>query len=100
MDLAPLLFLSAILFTTGLAIVVIKRNAIVVLMGIEVMLNASNVNLVVFNRIHPETIDGQMFALFVIIVAVCETAVGLAIILKVYQFYKSAVPDHIQELKG
>ncbi|MBT1702724.1 NADH-quinone oxidoreductase subunit NuoK [Fulvivirgaceae bacterium PWU20] len=100
MEALPLHILSAFLFATGLAIVIIKRNAIVVLMGIELMLNASNVNLIVFNRMHPSTFDGQMFALFVIIVAVCETAVGLAIILRVYRFYKTSVPDHIQELKG
>jgi NADH:ubiquinone oxidoreductase subunit K len=91
--------LSAFLLTVGLAIVMIKQNAIMMLIGIELMLNASNVNLIAFNRIHPDRIDGQMFALFVIIIAVCETAVGLAIILRVYRYYQSSVPDEITALK-
>lgn len=95
-----LFILSAFLFSTGLAIVVIKRNAIMMLIGIELMLNASNINLVAFNRSFPGNIDGQMFALFVIIVAVCETAVGLAIILKAYRHHQTSVPDEISELKG
>jgi NADH:ubiquinone oxidoreductase subunit K len=95
-----LLLLSALLLTTGLAIIVIKRNAIMVLIGIELMLNASNLNLVAFNQMFPKSVDGQMFALFVIIVAVCETAVGLALILRVYRFYATSVPDELTELKG
>jgi NADH:ubiquinone oxidoreductase subunit K len=95
-----LLYLSVLLFTVGLAIVIVKKNAIMMLIGIELMLNASNLNLVTFNRIHPQSIDGQMFALFVIIIAVCETAVGLAIIINMYQYYRTSVPDEISELKG
>jgi NADH:ubiquinone oxidoreductase subunit K len=95
-----LLVLGAFLFTTGIAIVIIKRNAIMILIGIELMLNASNLNLVAFNQMFPTSIEGQMFALFVIIVAVCETAVGLAIVLRVYRFYSSSVPDEISDLKG
>lgn len=79
---------------------IVKRNAILMLMGIELMLNACNLNLVAFNRLHPTSIDGQMFALFVIIVAVCETAVGLAIVLRVYKYYQSSAPDEISDLKG
>ncbi len=70
-----------------------------ILLGIELMLNASNLNLVAFNQLLPETLDGQMFALFVIIVAVCEAAVGLAIVLQVYQYYHTSVPDSVGELK-
>jgi NADH:ubiquinone oxidoreductase subunit K len=94
-----LLFLSALLFAIGLAVVIVKRNAIMILLGIELMLNASNLNLIGFNRLYPERTDGQMFALFVIVVAVCETAVGLAIILRVYKYYQTAVPDEVSELK-
>ena len=97
--LVHLLILSAVLLTVGLAIIVIKKNAIMMLIGIELMLNASNLNLVAFNQMYPETIHGQMFALFVIIVAVCETAVGLAIVLRVYSFYQTSTPDEISELK-
>ena len=95
-----LFLLSAFLLSIGLAIVIIKQNAIMMLIGIELMLNASNVNLIAFNEMFPNNINGQMFALFVIIVAVCETAVGLAIILRVYKYYQSSVPDDISELKG
>lgn len=95
-----LLYLAAFLFCIGMMIVIIKRNAIMVLLGIELMLNASNLNLVAFNHQHPAALDGQIFALFVIIVAVCEAAIGLAIVLQVYRYYQSSVPDEIADLKG
>jgi len=94
-----ILYLSALLFSAGLMTVIMKRNAIMILLGIELMLNASNLNLIAFNLLHPAKFDGQFFAIFVIIVAVCETAVGLAIILRVYQHYQTSVPDQITELK-
>ncbi len=93
------LFLSVILFSAGLMTIIIKRNAIMVLMGIELMLNAANLNLIVFNRNNAEILSGQFFSLFVIVVAVCEAAVGLAIVLRVYQYYHTAVPDEVSELK-
>lgn len=99
-SLQHLLYLAALLFCIGLAVVMVKRNTIMMLLGIELMLNASNLNLVAFNRLYPASLDGQMFALFVIIVAVCEAAVGLAIVLRVYQHYQTSVPDEISELKG
>lgn len=93
------LFLSAILFSVGLMTIIIKRNAIIVLMGIELMLNAANLNLIYFNRNNPEVLSGQFFSLFVIVVAVCEAAVGLAIVLRVYQYYQTSVLSEISELK-
>lgn len=92
------LFLGALLFSIGLIVVIIKRNLIMVLLGIELMLNASNLNLVAFNQLHTDSNSGQMFALFVIIVAVCEAAVGLAIVIQVYQYYQTSVPDEVSEL--
>lgn len=94
-----ILILGAALFVIGLMIVIVKRNAIMVLLGIELMLNASNLNLVAFNGYYANRLDGQIFSLFVIVIAVCEAAVGLAIVLRVYQFYKSSVPDNINTLK-
>lgn len=94
-----MLGLSAFLFCTGLAVVIIKRNAILVLIGIELMLNAANLNLIAFNRVNTVNADGQLFALFVMVVAVSEAAVGLAIVLRVYRYYQSAVPDEISQLK-
>ncbi len=94
-----ILFLSAFLFSIGIMIVIVKQNAIMVLLGIELMLNASNLNLVGFNQLYPLHFEGHFFALFVIIVAVCEAAVGLAIVLRVYQYYQTSVPDSISDLK-
>jgi NADH-quinone oxidoreductase subunit K len=93
------LFLAALLFSLGLFIIITKRNTIMVLLGIELMLNASNLNLVAFNQRWPGSVDGQIFVLFVIIVAVCEAAVGLAIVLQVYQYYQTSVTDSVSELK-
>ena len=76
------LYLSAFLFSIGLMIIIVKRNAIMVLLGIELLLNAANLNLVAFNTLYTDRLDGQMFSLFVIVVAVCEAAVGLAIVLQ------------------
>ena len=96
----PMLLLGAMLFSIGLAVVIIKKNAIMVLIGIELMLNASNLNLVAFNRMYPDNVDGQMFSIFVIIVAVCEAAIGLAIVLRVYHYHQTSVPEEVNELKG
>ncbi len=93
------LYLGAFLFTVGIVVIIVKRNAIMILLGIELMLNAANLNLIAFNQLYPAQFDGQMFALFVIVVAVCEAAVGLAIILSAYQYYQTSVPDQISELK-
>jgi NADH:ubiquinone oxidoreductase subunit K len=93
------LILGAVLFSIGFLLVVVKRHAIMMLIGIELMLNAANLNLVAFNQLYPARRDGQMFALFVIIIAVCETAVGLAIILRAYHFYQTSVPDAVTELR-
>lgn len=94
-----LLYLGAFLFCIGLVVVIVKRNMIMVLLGIELMLNGSNLNLVAFNQQYGLAIHGQMFALFVMIIAVCEAAVGLAIVLRVYRYYQTSAPDEIAELK-
>lgn len=92
-----LLYLSAFLFSIGLIVLITKRNTIMMLIGIELMLNAANLNLIIFNN--PTLLDGQIFALFIIIVAVCEAAVGMAIILRMYHHYHTSIPDQISELK-
>lgn len=94
-----ILYLSGLLFAVGLMIIIIKQNAIMVLLGIELLLNAANLNLVAFNTLQPHLFSGQMFSLFVMVVAVSEAAVGLAIVLRVYKYYQSSVPDEISELK-
>lgn len=100
MELKYIYILSAFLFSIGLIIILVKRNAIMVLMGIELLLNAANLNLIAFNQHTPASPDGQVFALFVMVIAVCETAVGLAIILQVYRHYQTSVPNEVTELKG
>ncbi len=94
-----LLYLAAFLFAAGTAVVMTRRNSIMVLMGIELMFNAANLNLAVFSRNETELLDGQIFALFVIIVAVCEAAVGMAIVLRVYHYYHTSIPDQVNDLK-
>jgi NADH-quinone oxidoreductase subunit K len=84
------LFVGAALFALGLVTVLSRRNAVGLLMGVELLLNAANVNLVAFNRYaNPSNHDGQVFALFVIVLAACEAAVGLAIVLTVYRTFRS-----------
>jgi len=94
-----LFILGAFLFSSGLFIVFAKKNAIMMLLGIELMLNAANLNLILFNRQHPEEFDGQFFALFVIVVAVCEAAVGIALIFRAYHYFHTSVPDQLSDLK-
>jgi len=80
------LILSAVLFTIGLYGALTKRNAVIILMCIELMLNAVNITLVAFSRfVAPALLTGQVFAIFVMVVAAAEVAVGLAIILAIYR---------------
>jgi NADH:ubiquinone oxidoreductase subunit K len=97
---AHFLILAAILFCIGLVAVITKKNAIVVLMGIELMLNAANINLVAFSRYDAELLQGQLFSLFVIVVAAAEAAVALALVLRVYSYYKTVDLDKVNDLKG
>lgn len=94
------LIISAILFCTGIAIVIMKRNVVVILMGIELILNAANINLVAFSQYDNTMLKGNMFALFIIVIAAAEAAVALAIILNVYHHFQTANIDEIKELKG
>ena len=92
------LYLSSILFTNGAVGVVVRRNAIVVFMCIELMLNAANLSLVTFSRING-TLDGQVVAFFTMVVAACEVVVGLAIIVTIYRSRRSASIDDASLLK-
>jgi NADH-quinone oxidoreductase subunit K len=95
---ANYLILSAILFTIGTVGVLVRRNAIVVFMSIELMLNAVNLTLVTFSRI-TGTLDGQIIAFFVMVVAAAEVVVGLAIILTIFRTRRSASVDDVNLLK-
>jgi NADH-quinone oxidoreductase subunit K len=92
------LYLSAILFTIGALGVLLRRNAIVAFMCIELMLNATNLALVTFSRING-TLDGQIMAFFVMVVAAAEVVVGLAIIVAVFRTRRSASVDDANLLK-
>ncbi len=94
------LILSALLFCTGLYGVVTRRNAVAILMGIELMLNAANINLVAFNRyVTPTAVGGQVFALVIITLAACEAAVGLALVLAAYRSLETTQVDEINIMK-
>jgi NADH-quinone oxidoreductase subunit K len=91
--------LASVLFTIGAVGVLIRRNAIVLFMCIELMLNAANLALVTFSRING-TLDGQIMAFFVMVVAAAEVVVGLAIIVNVYRRRQSASVDDASALRG
>ena len=96
------LLLSALLFAVGLAGAITRRNAIIVLVGIELMLNAANLNFIAFWRFgaHPEALTGIMFVIFSIAIAAAEAAVGLALIIAVYRHYRTTRLDRLEALKG
>ena len=98
MNLTNYLVLASILFTIGATTVLLRRNAIVVFMGVELMLNATNLVFVTFARIHG-TLDGQVLALFVMVVAAAEVVVGLAIIMAIFRSRRSASVDDANLLK-
>ena len=98
MSLANYLVLAAILFTIGAVGVLVRRNAIVVFMCVELMLNSVNLTLVTFAR-STGTVDGQLIAFFVMVVAAAEVVVGLAIIMSVYRTRRSSSVDDVNLLK-
>jgi NADH-quinone oxidoreductase subunit K len=83
------LAVAAMLFALGLFTVLTRRNAVAVLMGVELMLNGANVNLVAFNKFVVGGLTGQTFALFVVVLAAAEAAVGLAIVLSIFHTFKT-----------
>ena len=93
------LFIAAALFSLGLFAVITRRNAVAVLMGVELILNSANVNFLAFSRFGGMNFDGHVFALFVIIMAAVEAAVALAIIINLYNNYNSINVDEASQLK-
>jgi NADH-quinone oxidoreductase subunit K len=100
------LILAAIMFVCGILTILLKRNAIGILMGVELILNAANVNLVAFNRYSHGSVgggislSGQVFAIFVIVLAAAEAAVALAIFLNFYNNFNTIDVERAQNLKG
>lgn len=99
MGLQPYLILAACLFTIGLFGVLTRRNAIGILLGIELMLNAVNVNLVAFARYAADPV-GLVFALFTISITVAEVALGLAIVILIFRVRRTVEADNLDLLKG
>ncbi len=99
MGLEAYVAVSAALFALGIVCIVARRNILYVLMGIEMILNAANINFVAFNRFNGDGIDGRMFAVFVIILAAAEAAVALAIVLNVFHLFNSVKPSEADLLR-
>ena len=93
------LFISSILFSFGIYGIITRKNAVMVLMGIELILNAANINFVAFAKYGNYGIGGQAIALFVIILAAAEAAIALAIVLNIYKNFSSVNVDEINKLK-
>ncbi|OBI02960.1 NADH:ubiquinone oxidoreductase subunit K [Mycolicibacter nonchromogenicus] len=93
------LYLSAMLFTIGATGVLLRRNALVMFMSVELMLNAANLAFVTFARLHSQ-LDGQMVAFFTMVVAACEVVIGLAIIMTIFRARRSASVDDANLLRG
>jgi NADH:ubiquinone oxidoreductase subunit K len=93
------LILSAVLFCTGVYGVIVRKNAVLVLMSIELILNSVNINLLAFDRLNNNA-DGNVFALYVIAVAAAEVGVGLAMVLLIYRNRKTIALDDLSEMKG
>jgi len=94
-------FVTSLLLALGAYGALTRRNAVAVVISLEIMMNAANLNLVAFSRLHtPELMTGQVFALLAIAVGACEAAVGLALILAVYRRYGTTDLDRINLLRG
>jgi NADH-quinone oxidoreductase subunit K len=98
-QLAHFLIVSAVLFALGLYGIMTRRNAILVLMGVELVLNAANINFIAFSRYGAFNLDGQAAAIFVIILAAAEAAIALAIVLNIYHRFHTVNVDEVSNLK-
>ena len=100
-DIQPYLVVASILFSLGVFAVITRRNAIAILMGIELILNAANINFIAFNRFSGmEKLDGHVFSVFVIVLAAAEAAVALAIIINLFKNIGTVDVDQAKELRG
>ncbi|MCX6148924.1 MAG: NADH-quinone oxidoreductase subunit NuoK [Ignavibacteriales bacterium] len=93
------LFVSAILFSLGIFGIVTRKNAVMVLMGIELVLNSANINFIAFAKFGNFGFSGQIMALFVIVLAAAEAAIALAIVLNIYKTFSTVNVDEIDKLK-
>jgi NADH-quinone oxidoreductase subunit K len=93
-------FVAAVLFSLGAFTIVTRKNAVGMLMGVELILNSANLNLVAFSHYVTHTIGGQVFALFIIVIAAAEAAVALAIVLAIYQNYGTIDASRVNTMQG
>lgn len=100
MSLNGYLFVSGTLFSLGVICILSRKNAIGILLGIELILNAASINFVAFSRFKTLNIDGQVFALFIIIIAAAEAAVALAIILRLFRLRETIDPGEVDLLRN
>ena len=98
-DLFTYLVLAALLFAMGIFAMVSRRNAVGILMGVELILNAAGINFVAFSRFNGHHLDGQVFTLFIIVLAAAEAAVALALVMAVFQTHRSIDLDKVDELR-
>ena len=100
-DIQSYLVIASILFSLGVFAVITRRNAIAILMGIELILNAANINFIAFNRFGGmERLDGHIFSIFVIVLAAAEAAVALAIVINLFKMIGTVNIDKANQLKG
>jgi NADH:ubiquinone oxidoreductase subunit K len=98
-ELSSYLIIGAVLFSLGLLCVLTRRNAISVLMGVELILNSANINYVAFSHFGTGNLDGQIYAMFVIMLAAAEAAVGLAIVLAIFQLFHTIDVEAAETLR-
>jgi len=100
-NIEPYLIVSSILFCLGIFAVITRKNAVAILMGIELILNSANINFITFNRFgNFKSLDGHVFSIFVVVLAAAEAAVALAIIINLFKNIGSVNVDDAKELQG
>ena len=100
-NLESYLFVSSVLFTFGIFGVITRKNAVAILMGIELILNSANINFIAFNRFgNFEILDGHIFSIFVVVLAAAEAAIALAIIINLFKNVGTVDVDEAKELRG
>lgn len=98
--LSSYLFISMVLFLLGLATMIARKSLVAILLGVELILNASALNFVAYSRFVTGNLDGQIFPLFIIVVAATEAAVGLALVIRFFQLKETVHVDELAELKN
>ena len=98
--LGPYLLISALLFFVGIAVMISRKSVIAILLGIELILNAAAINFVAYSKFVTQNLDGQIFTLFIIVVAAAEAAVGLAIVIRFFQLKETIHIDEASQLKN